>query len=33
MQLRQNDVSHGIAADTNDPAINPTSRFNINEKS
>jgi len=33
MQLRQFDVSHGIAADTNDPAINPTSRFNINEKS
>jgi TonB-dependent receptor len=33
LQLRQFDVSHGIAADTNDPAINPTSRFNINEKS
>lgn len=33
LQLRQFDVSHGIAADTNDPAINPTSQFNINEKS
>ena len=33
LQLRQFDVAHGIAADTNDPAINPTSRFNINEKS
>jgi TonB-dependent receptor len=33
LALRQFDVAHGIAADTNDPAINPTSRFNINEKS
>jgi iron complex outermembrane recepter protein len=33
MDLRQFDVDNGIAADTNDPAINPTSRFNINEKS
>jgi TonB-dependent receptor len=33
MQLRQFDVSIGRAGDTNDPAINPTSRFNINEKS
>ena len=33
MQLRQFDVTNNIAADTNDPAINPTSRFNINEKS
>ena len=33
MQLRQFDVTNDIAADTNDPAINPTSRFNINEKS
>jgi iron complex outermembrane receptor protein len=32
-QLRQFDVTLGRAADTNDPAINPTSRFNINEKS
>lgn len=33
IQLRQFDVSIGRAADANDPAINPTSRFNINEKS
>ena len=33
LALRQFDVTNGIAADTNDPAINPTSRFNINEKS
>ena len=39
-RLGQHDCSSGnststnhIAADTNDPAINPTSRFNINEKS
>jgi len=32
-QLRQFDVDNGIAGDINDPAINPTSRFNINEKS
>jgi iron complex outermembrane receptor protein len=33
IQLRQFDVDNGIAGDINDPAINPTSRFNINEKS